>query len=274
MYLTRLLSTKGTIKKFIDDFFGTILCCDDSFPPAVKWLFDLFDQAVSPFDDVAGEAVVHSWKSNSVPLRFWINLIKNPDFVFDVEKTPSTDLNLSIVAQTLMSACVLQDESGDTCSPTTLNKESPSHKLLFARDITAYRSQISDFYSRVRGNVPPVSDQDLHAHMNRLSQMHRDEFNQMAALKEVFLYVSQYYHELSMAFNTDSGNGTLVNQGGGGVNGTFVPSPTLSQNTYLPQQVAGTLHHSNAAGAAATNRDLSMKLEHIFKIVKESDYVR
>ena len=275
MYLTRLLSTKGTIKKFIDDFFGTILCCDDSFPPAVKWLFDLFDQAVLPLTEVSGgqggHGIVHSWKSNSVPLRFWINLIKNPDFVFDVEKTPSTDLNLSIVAQTLMSACQLQEAGEGEQSPTTLNKESPSHKLLFARDITAYRSQISDFYSRVRGNVPPVSDQDLHAHMNRLSQMHRDEFNQMAALKEVFLYVSQYYHELSMAFNSDSGNGTLVNQGGGGVNGTFVPSPTLSQNTYLPQQQAGTLHHSNAA---ATNRDLSMKLEHIFKIVKESDYVR
>lgn len=271
VYLTRLLSTKGTIKKFIDDFFGTILSCDDSFPPAVKWLFDLFDEAVSPFGDGGGAnaegdpdaqaaAIVHSWKSNSVPLRFWINLIKNPDFVFDVEKTPSTDLNLSIVAQTLMSAC----QNGDTVD--SMNKEStPSHKLLFARDITSYRAQIAEFYGRVRAGVPGVSDQDLHAHMNQLSQMHRDEFNQMAALKEVFLYVSQYYHELSMAFNSDSGNGTLV---GGGVNGTFVPSPTLS-NTYAQTLNSHPHHHT-----AANNRDLSMKLEHIFKIVKESDYVR
>ena len=86
---------------------STNTTCDESFPPAVKWLFDLFDSRVA----FAGggeqtEHIVHSWKSNSVPLRFWINMIKNPDFVFDVEKTPSTDLNLSIVAQTLMSACL------------------------------------------------------------------------------------------------------------------------------------------------------------------------
>ena len=254
VYLTRLLSTKGTIKKFIDDFFMTILNVEEGpsgcdFPPAVKWLFDLFDESLrAGFVDDLG--IVHSWKSNSVPLRFWINLIKNPDFVFDVEKTPSTELNLSIVAQTLMSACLNND--------SILNKESPSHKLLFARDIAQYKAKISDFYDRVQ-KLPQVTDQDLHCYMNRLSQMHEEEFNQMAALKEIFLYVSQYYHELSVAFNNaagnDSGNGTLVGNG----NGTFIPSPTLSYSSSTMQQ---------------TNRDLSMKLEHIFKIVKESDYVR
>ena len=300
VYLTRLLSTKGTIKKFIDDFFATILsvdgiapdtnCDDTSFPPAVKWLFDLFDAQAARFggsgfagagggnDGLDGGAaaaadaglagVVHSWKSNSVPLRFWINLIKNPDFVFDVEKTPATDLNLSIVAQTLMSACLNDDPAHN---PVSLNKESPSHKLLFARDIAGYRARIADFYERVRG-LPAVTDQDLGCYMNRLSQMHRDEFNQMAALKEVFLYVSQYYHELSMAFNTDSGNGTLVGNGGSGGlhSAAFVPSPTLSN--YSAAAAAATMQHNNHA--AQTNRDLSMKLEHIFKIVKESDYVR
>lgn len=295
VYLTRLLSTKGTIKKFIDDFFQTILSVDDNaaaptqhnhrhhhpssphspppphhpavvvdntncdFPPAVKWLFDLFDESLrSGFVD--DPSIVHSWKSNSVPLRFWINLIKNPDFVFDVEKTPSTDLSLSIVAQTLMSACDLHNDP-------ILNKESPSHKLLFARDIAHYRTRISDFYDRVQG-LPTVTDQELHCYMNRLSQIHEDEFNQMAALKEIFLYVSQYYHELSLAFNNgagnDSGNGTLVGNG----NGTFVPSPTMSYTSMQTMQQQQPHHHHQ------TNRDLSMKLEHIFKIVKESDYVR
>ena len=142
-----------------------------------------------------------------------------------------------------------------------LNKESPSHKLLFARDINMYRIRIAEFYQRVQ-DLPTVTDQDLHCYMNRLSQMHEGEFNQMAALKEIFLYVSQYYHQLSLAFNSgaggnDSGNGTLVGNG----NGTFVPSPTMSYTSMTLQQ-------------NQTNRDLSMKLEHIFKIVKESDYVR
>lgn len=28
--------------------------------------------------------VVHVWKSNALPLRFWVNLLKNPDFIFDI----------------------------------------------------------------------------------------------------------------------------------------------------------------------------------------------
>ena len=45
IFLTRLLSTKGTVQKFVDDFFGTILKVPHSFPAPVKWLFDILDDA-------------------------------------------------------------------------------------------------------------------------------------------------------------------------------------------------------------------------------------
>ena len=45
IFLTRLLSTKGTVQKFVDDFFGTILKVPQNFPPPVKWLFDILDDA-------------------------------------------------------------------------------------------------------------------------------------------------------------------------------------------------------------------------------------
>ena len=45
IFLTRLLSTKGTVQKFVDDFFGTILKVPQNFPPPVKWLFDILDEA-------------------------------------------------------------------------------------------------------------------------------------------------------------------------------------------------------------------------------------
>lgn len=63
IYLTRLLSTKGTIQKFVDDFFGTILTANDALPPAVKWLFDLFDEAFRRHNIMDPE-VLHAWKSN------------------------------------------------------------------------------------------------------------------------------------------------------------------------------------------------------------------
>lgn len=37
--------------------------------------------------------------SFSLPLRFWINIIKNPNFIFDVCKSAIVDSCLSVVAQ-------------------------------------------------------------------------------------------------------------------------------------------------------------------------------
>ena len=41
--------------------------------------------------------------------RFWVNLIKNPNFVFDLGKSNIVDSCLSVVAQTFMDACSTSD---------------------------------------------------------------------------------------------------------------------------------------------------------------------
>lgn len=124
VYLTRLLATKGTIQKFVDDFFSIILTVNEELPPAVKWLFDLLDEAARRHN-IAETDILHAWKSNSLPLRFWVNFIKNPDFIFDVNKTYSVDSCLSVIAQTFMDACSTAEHR--------LGKDSPSNKLLFAK---------------------------------------------------------------------------------------------------------------------------------------------
>lgn len=63
IFLTRLLATKGTIQKFVDDFFQTILTVNEDLPPAVKWLFDLLDEAAHRHGIVDCE-IIHAWKSN------------------------------------------------------------------------------------------------------------------------------------------------------------------------------------------------------------------
>lgn len=63
IFLTRLLATKGTIQKFVDDFFATILTVNDELPPAVKWLFDLLDESASRHG-ITDPEIVHAWKSN------------------------------------------------------------------------------------------------------------------------------------------------------------------------------------------------------------------
>ena len=45
----------------------------------------------------------------SLPLRFWVNIIKNPDFVFDINKSTIVDSCLSVIAQTFMDSCSMSD---------------------------------------------------------------------------------------------------------------------------------------------------------------------
>jgi hypothetical protein len=70
----------------------------------------------------------------SLPLRFWVNVIKNPQFVFDIHKSSITDACLSVVAQTFMDSC--------STSEHRLGKDSPSTKLLYAKDIPNYKSWV------------------------------------------------------------------------------------------------------------------------------------
>lgn len=71
---------------------------------------------------------------DSLPLRFWVNVIKNPQFVFDIHKSSITDACLSVVAQTFMDSC--------STSEHRLGKDSPSNKLLYAKDIPNYKSWV------------------------------------------------------------------------------------------------------------------------------------
>lgn len=162
IYLTRLLSTKGIIQSFIDDFFASILTATDELPLAVKWLFDLFDETAYQQGVQNPDEVAQAWKSNSLPLRFWVNLLKNPDFVFDMEKSPELDTSLSVIAQSFMDACALSEQQ--------LTKNSPSSKLLFAKDIPQYRKLIDNFYRDV-ASMPAVSDHQLVLYMRQLSEV-------------------------------------------------------------------------------------------------------
>lgn len=45
----------------------------------------------------------------SLPLRFWINILKNPQFIFDVQASDNVDAVLSVIAQTFMDSCTIAD---------------------------------------------------------------------------------------------------------------------------------------------------------------------
>ena len=139
-----------------------------------------------------------------------------------------------------------------------VSKEAPSHKLLFARDISEYRGLIYDWYEKVQ-KMPQVTDQDLNCYMHGLSQRHAAiGFNQTAALKEIFLYVSQYYQELAAAFNVSNDSVATLNRG----------CDSLSANS-SPYQSSQHIYQSPQS-PSLQEQDFSLKLERIFKIVKDN----
>ncbi|XP_076331027.1 plexin-A2-like isoform X2 [Tachypleus tridentatus] len=196
IYLTRLLATKGTLQKFVDDLFETIFSTahrGSALPLAIKYLFDfLDDQAVQ--HGITDKEVVHTWKSNSLPLRFWVNLIKNPNFVFDINKSNIVDSCLSVVAQTFMDACSTSDHR--------LGKDSPSSKLLYAKDIPVYKDWVERYYQDIK-DMPAISDQDMNAMLAEESRQHAHEFNTNVALHHLYSYAVKYNDQLMMALEED-----------------------------------------------------------------------
>lgn len=78
--------------------------------------------------------IVRFFSDFSLPLRFWVNVMKNPDFIFDVHKSNIVDSCLSVVAQTFMDSCSMSEHK--------LSKDSPSSKLLYAKDIPGFKDMV------------------------------------------------------------------------------------------------------------------------------------
>ncbi|KAF6215982.1 hypothetical protein GE061_000319 [Apolygus lucorum] len=196
IYLTRLLATKGTLQKFVDDLFETIFSTahrGSALPLAIKYMFDfLDDQAIQ--HGITDPEVVHTWKSNSLPLRFWVNLIKNPNFVFDIHKSNIVDSCLSVVAQTFMDSCSTSDHR--------LGKDSPSSKLLYAKDIPVYKEWVERYYADIKV-MPAISDQDMGAMLAEESRLHTNEFNTNCALHELYTYAMKYNEQLTVTLEED-----------------------------------------------------------------------
>ncbi|XP_069801194.1 plexin-A2 isoform X2 [Dendropsophus ebraccatus] len=196
IYLTRLLATKGTLQKFVDDLFETLFSTvhrGSALPLAIKYMFDFLDEQADRHG-IYDTDVRHTWKSNCLPLRFWVNVIKNPQFVFDIHKGSITDACLSVVAQTFMDSC--------STSEHRLGKDSPSNKLLYAKDIPNYKNWVERYYADI-AKLPAISDQDMNAYLAEQSRMHSAEFNMLSALNEIYSYVSKYSVELITALEQD-----------------------------------------------------------------------
>uniref|UniRef100_G3UT32 Uncharacterized protein n=1 Tax=Meleagris gallopavo TaxID=9103 RepID=G3UT32_MELGA len=193
IYLTRLLSMKGTLQKFVDDLFQVILSTSRPVPLAVKYFFDLLDEQALHYG-IADPETIHIWKTNSLPLRFWINIIKNPQFVFDVQTSDNVDAVLLVIAQTFMDSCTIADHK--------LGRDSPINKLLYARDIPRYKQMVERYYADIRQTIS-ASDQEMNSALAELSRVNKRDLNSLVALHELYKYINKYYDQIITALEED-----------------------------------------------------------------------
>ncbi|XP_058144446.1 plexin-B1 isoform X2 [Dasypus novemcinctus] len=193
IYLTRLLSMKGTLQKFVDDLFQVILSTSRPVPLAIKYFFDLLDEQAQQHG-ISDQDTIHIWKTNSLPLRFWINIIKNPQFVLDVQTSDNMDAVLLVIAQTFMDACTLADHK--------LGRDSPINKLLYARDIPRYKRMVERYYADIRQTVP-ASDQEMNSILAELSRNCSGDLGARVALHELYKYINKYYDQIITALEED-----------------------------------------------------------------------
>ncbi|XP_067268964.1 plexin-D1 [Pseudorasbora parva] len=194
IYLTRLLSTKGTLQKFLDDLFQAILSIPLEKPPlAIKYFFDFLEEQADK-RGITDPDTLHIWKTNSLPLRFWVNILKNPQFVFDIDKTDHMDACLSVIAQAFIDACSLSD--------LQLGKDSPTNKLLYAKEIPEYKKRVQCYYRQIQ-EMAPLSEQEMNAHLAEESRKYRNEFNTNLALTEVYKYAKKYRSQVASALDSN-----------------------------------------------------------------------
>ncbi|KAL1449554.1 hypothetical protein WDU94_002047 [Cyamophila willieti] len=179
IYLMRLMVTKGTFKKFVDDLFDAIFSLRS---PYIKYMFDFLDNQAF-MHGIEDPEVVHIWKTNALPLRFWVNLIKNPNFLFDIHKSNSVDSCLSVVAQTFVDSCCITDSK--------LSKDSCVSKVLYVKDIPAYKKRVNQYYGHIK-SMQAVSVQEMNVLLADESRIHQSEFSINQALHELYMYAIKY----------------------------------------------------------------------------------
>ncbi|XP_072566138.1 plexin-C1 isoform X2 [Paramormyrops kingsleyae] len=185
--LTKLLSTKVAVHSFVENLFRTIWgTANNKVSPAIKFFFDFLDSEVER-KKITDPDVPHIWKTNSLPLRFWVNILKNPQFVFDIDKTPLLDGCLSVIAQTFMDSFSLLDQQ--------LGKYAPTNKLLYVKDIPQYKQEVKTFYKLVK-DLPQITEQEFREFLNETAKKHENEFNESAAVRDLYKYVKRYFREI------------------------------------------------------------------------------
>ncbi|XP_033647915.1 plexin-B-like [Asterias rubens] len=175
--IQRVLLSKIIIQEYVDNMFQTILCVKRA-PKAIKFLFDFFDKQALLCDTKSKDPEIKfAWKNNILPLRFWSNAIKHPDYIFDINLSPSVEASMQMIGQ-------LFHDAHDTKTGKP-GQESSVNKFLYSRERTKYQRLVRQYYKGVEESTP-VTTQDLNTELQKASQNFTGLFSKLNTLKQLW----------------------------------------------------------------------------------------
>lgn len=177
LMLNRLTLTKEKIQPYLNELFKVIFQTpEEQFIPdqlssiiVIKFLFDYFDRQANriPIANKLEELsqrteIGHAWKSNSLFLRVWANIIANPHFILDIKRDGLVEYNLNIISQILMESCSFK--------PPKINANFPIEWFLFAEDFVNYNKQLHNYFAAIK-NMDDISTSELDNFFHKYSEV-------------------------------------------------------------------------------------------------------
>ncbi|XP_071500935.1 plexin-A4-like [Diadema antillarum] len=184
-----LLVTKKTIEPFLNNFLSTILNKPEETPVTIKYLFDFFDEMAGQHcggNEKIGECA-EAWKSNSLPLHYWVTTLTHPSYVFDMRQSRCADQSVSVLANMLDNAFkkVIPEKKEDS----SLNR------VLFVKDLPGYIKTISEYYRNIASRFTPT-DREMHVEYDRIGQEFAGLFSRVGTLKQLYEFTCNDTAEL------------------------------------------------------------------------------
>jgi hypothetical protein len=139
-------------------------------PMCIKYMFDFLDDEFQKVEQRHPDTI-HKWKTNSLFLRYWVNLIKvqinfdsifilffqNPEFLFDINKSAAVSNSLTVVAQTLIDGC------STTESDPLLAQAQSTSKVLFSKSVhNNFREWVQSYFQEVQIREEIPRDDFIH----------------------------------------------------------------------------------------------------------------
>jgi len=189
-FYTRMITMKEAIQPQVDALFRSIFKVREAPPLPIKILFDFLDRTADELK-ITDPETIHIWKNNSLALRFWVNLINNPDQLFACNKTISISNNFSTIGQVLMDSC--------STSQNQLGPGAPASKLLFKQVVDEYKQLVIKYYEFVR-SAPAIDRPVIPIPQTTGDSMISDDKMALSSLKT---YAVKYHQAIESALERE-----------------------------------------------------------------------